>query len=152
MATTSPWKNLRRAFRPRVGTCLSAASSKSVATRDTSAPSGRFIPKETACVDIKLMDSVADEVYGASAKIEEAALSAVAGFRGRKRRDLASCRFHPATLMMHKRSQYESKAGRLHLFSPSTIRKITQSQGSRLPKHQRAQRPIRPPIIRRLPM
>lgn len=149
MTTTSPWKNLRRAFNPKVGTCLSAASSKSAATRDTSVPSGRFIPKETACVDIKLMDSAAD---GTSAKVEEAALSADAAFRGRKRRDLASCRFHPATLMMHKRSQYESNAGRLHFFSPSTIRKITQSQGLRLPKHQRAQRPIRPPIIRRLPM
>ena len=149
MTTTSPWKNLRRAFSPSVGTCLSAASSKSAATCDIFAPLGRFIPKETAGVD---MDSAADDVYSASAKVEEVALSAVTGFRGRKRRDLASCRFHPATLTMHKRIQYKSKAGRLHFFLPSKIRKMTQSQGSRSPKHQRAQRPIRPPIIRRLPM
>ena len=32
MATVSPWKNFRRAFNPRVGICLSAASSRSVAT------------------------------------------------------------------------------------------------------------------------
>src|ERR1700742_4336680 len=39
MITASPWKNLRRAFKPKVGTCLSAASRRSVAT---CVPFGRF--------------------------------------------------------------------------------------------------------------
>lgn len=34
IATDNPWKNFLRAFNPRVGICLSAASSRSVATLD----------------------------------------------------------------------------------------------------------------------
>ena len=41
MATASAWKNFRLAFSRSVGTCLSAASNRSVATFGT-APFGRF--------------------------------------------------------------------------------------------------------------
>ena len=41
MTTASAWKNLRRAFTLSVGTCLSAASSRSVATFEKFAPLGR---------------------------------------------------------------------------------------------------------------
>ena len=40
--TANAWKNLRRAFTLSVGTCLSAASSQSIATFDMFAPLGRF--------------------------------------------------------------------------------------------------------------
>lgn len=42
MTTASAWKNLRRAFRLSVGTCLFAASNQSVATFDMFVPFGRF--------------------------------------------------------------------------------------------------------------
>src|SRR5882762_2789520 len=40
IATARAWKNLRLALRLSVGTCLSAASRKSAARRDTLAPFG----------------------------------------------------------------------------------------------------------------
>ena len=82
---------------------------------------GKVIPKAAGVDEMLLMGSAADDVYGTSAEVEEATLSVVAGFRDRKRRDLVSCRIHPATLMIHKRAQYKSKAGRLHFFLPSTV-------------------------------
>jgi len=42
MTTASPWKNFLLAFTLSVGTCLSAASSRSAATFATLTPLGRF--------------------------------------------------------------------------------------------------------------
>lgn len=112
ITTASAWKNLRRAFKPRVGTCLSAASNKSVATFDTFAVPfvrfGRFGKFEKV---IERDDGVVGAVLSWSATVE--GVSSVpdkfgfspAPFRGRYLRDRANCLFQPATLRQPNRAQ-----------------------------------------------
>lgn len=125
MTTARPWKNLRRAFNPSVGTCLSAASSKSVATVDICVPFGKLgilgndvgkvIPSGPADVSAKgdtpfalppSPDGV-DVTVSVELLLEFPVGISITGvlFRGRNRRDLASCLFQPATLIIPSSAQ-----------------------------------------------
>jgi hypothetical protein len=64
---------------------------------------------------------------------------------------LESCRLQPATLILPKSAQYANNTGRVHLFFPSRIQKITQSHGSRFLRHQRVQNPTIVPTMRTVP-
>ena len=153
IATARAWKNFRLALRPRVGTCLSAASRKSVARRDTLAPFGKFGRLGKLSLRFgKLSPPTNDPLdsndeLGGSSGTGTMPFSPVpvAAFRGRYRRDLASCRFHPATLMLPSKPQYANNNDRL---LPSNIQNTTHSQGSRLPRHHLDHIPISPPMMR----
>jgi len=157
MTTASPWKNFLRAFTLSVGTCLSAASNKSVATCATLTPLGRFgrfgnvTPKafaEDCAAGLGL--SLVCEVLE-SCETDAIIIYSVVAVRGLSFLDLANCRFHPATLRHPSRPQYASSAGRCHFFFPSRIRCNTHNHGSRLPSSHRVHSPIRPEMMTTAP-
>src|SRR6202042_1180211 len=155
-ATARAWKNLRLALRPSVGTCLSAASRKSAARRDTLAPFGILGKLGKLSIRFGKLSAPTSDPFGSNEELEGSSGTGtmifspvpVAVFRGRYRRDLASWRFHPATLMLPSKPQYANKSGRLHFLLPSSTQNMTHSQGSRLPRHHLVHMRINPPIMR----
>jgi hypothetical protein len=153
MATESAWKYFRRAFRLRVGTCLSAASSSSVAAWLTPEPFGSAASvgiggndKPMPGLDDGGVFAVLTSVDGAVSPLDRTfdSLLAVAG-RGRYRRERASWRFHAATLTLPSAAQYASSAGRVHGCSPPMRKNSAHVHGSRPPSAQRVQRPTMRP-------
>jgi hypothetical protein len=129
IATDNPWKNFRRAFNPSVGICLSAASSRSVATFETPDPFGRLgmgmldkvgneptrelpelLPPESSPAELEALKIAEVGLYKSSVPV---------WLRSLRRRLLATCLPHPATLMHPRRPQYPRRTGRLHLLRPS---------------------------------
>lgn len=173
--TANAWKNLRRAFTLSVGTCLSAASSQSIATFDMFAPLGRFDklgklgklnpsgPADSGGGVDGALGSLASTLLELPAFVPRTAPSkvlwwfstmspaALTTLRWRYLRDRASCLFHPATLMLPSAAQYTRSAGRLHFVLPSRIQNSAHTHGSRLPNSQRVHRPMSPPTISTAP-
>jgi hypothetical protein len=101
MATASAWKNFRRAFRLRVGTCLSAASKNSVAAWLTPLPLGNAGRVGKGGNEMPRLVADAGGVFAALASVEGVTSTpvldkstfvslAVAVGRGRYRRERAS--------------------------------------------------------------
>jgi len=135
ITTAKPWKNFLRAFKLSVGTCLSAASKRSVATFVIFAPLGRFgkfgrlgrlgIFGNDAGNDMPSGPLNEAEVAGEAPILSvpatvgsvgvdagefvtvDTTLSLIEGspFLGLNLLDLASCRLHPATLILTSKAQ-----------------------------------------------
>lgn len=176
MATARTWKNFRRAFTLRVGTCLSAASRKSVATVAPLASCGRFGrfgrlgklrprgPVESAtgvggalgslpgpfplciCVGAPWARLGSKPVVVAPVSLAMLPIGLCLYLRERD-----SCLFHPATLTQPRAAQYARRAGLVHFVFPSNSQNIAHTHGSRLPKHQRVHIAMRPPTTRTAP-
>ena len=159
MTTASAWKNFRRAFRLRVGTRRSAASSHSLA------PSPRSVGRcgiatvgniaETAD-DVSDADAspndpdppgVVGSLSGCVAAPPSATGSLPVGSRGRKRRERAICRLHAQTLIPPSTDQYARSAGRVHRYGPSSSQNTTHNHGSRPRRSHRTHVPISPPTM-----
>lgn len=148
MTTASAWKNFRRAFRPSVGTRLSAASRSSVAAfakRSTLtfvalAPLTNGVEPDVGTLVLSLIISK----EGAPGTTTPELLPFA---RWRYLRALANCRFQPATLRLPNTAQYPRSATRLQLFRPSSSQNTAHNHGLRWPKHQRVHMPMRPPTI-----
>jgi hypothetical protein len=144
MATASAWKNLRRAFRPSVGTRSCAASSSS--------PAGRLgIAGIVGIVGIASMGELAPLASVLGGASPGGAGDATSRAGGRKRRLRLSCRFHPATLRLPSPAHHARSAGRVHARAPSATQRSAHTQGSRPPSTQRVHVPTPPPTTSTAP-
>lgn len=150
IATANPWKNFRRALTPSVGTCLSAASNRSVAT---CVPLGRLGKEMPSPADIGACGTPSVPLWLCVAATGTTMFSptCIEVLRGRYFRDLDNWRFQPATLILPRSAQYAKRRGRIHFFLPSKTQKMAQIHGSRLPRFHHVHDPTSPTTMTTVP-